>query len=115
MADKKNKKMTITDEIKTALMPFILKSDNYTPSDVLRLMVVSAVLENKSVNQYHIDQLNRFLRTLTVLEAKNTLHQWSEIALHRIQNRFDITTMFEEQQHVFGTQITIIAINLNPK
>lgn len=107
--------MTITDEIKTALIPFILKSDNYTPPDVLRLMVVTAVLENKNINQYHIDQLNRFLRTLTIIEARSVLQQWAEIALHRIQNRFDITTVFEEQHHVFGTQRTIIAINLNPK
>lgn len=107
--------MTTTDQIKIVVTPFITSPDNFSPSDVLRLMATAVISEGKTLTQHHIDRLGQFLRQVTPIEAERLLWRWSQVAMNTIQERFDITIVFEEQQHVFGTQRTIIAINIKPK
>jgi deoxyhypusine synthase len=102
-------------EIKRILSPFILNSEQRELRQVFELMVLSAELHDKKVEQRHIDRLHEFLMMFHPQQQLQVLNKWIETAMELVKEKYDITTIQQTQEFLFGKNTEILDFNVKSK
>lgn len=102
-------------EIKRILSPFILNSEQRELRQIFELMVISAELHDRKVEQHHIDRLHEFLMMFHPQQQFHVLNKWIETALELVKEKYDITTVHQNIEFLFGNKTEILDFNVKPK